>query len=127
MAVPMQKMTSRWRRRLARPNKVCIDNDNRVDITGMESVIATGLGAVDYLAAGTNDPELSFNNQQNHRGLGDVNLDLRGLNTDNTLYADAGDDVIEGRSGDDLAVGWRRQRRFRFLAARLRMPAITLM
>jgi hypothetical protein len=82
-----------------------IDNDNRVDITGMESVIATGLGAVDYLAAGTNDPELSFNNQQNHRGLGDVNLDLRGLNTDNTLYADAGDDVIEGRSGDDLLSG----------------------
>lgn len=81
------------------------DSATRVDITGMENVIATGLGAVDYLAAGTNDPELAFNNQQNHRALGDVNLDLRGLNTANTLYADAGDDVVEGRAGDDLLSG----------------------
>ncbi len=43
----------------------------------MDSVIATGLGGVDYLAAGSNDPELVFNNQQNHYGY-NGDLDLRG-------------------------------------------------
>ena len=40
-------------------------------VTGFENVIATGLGAIDYLAAGTNSPELNFANQQNFLGLGD--------------------------------------------------------
>ena len=32
----------------------------RVTVTNMENVDATGLGGIDYLAAGTNDPELNF-------------------------------------------------------------------
>jgi len=49
----------------------------RVDMTGMESVIATGMGAIDYKAAGANTPELTFTNQQNHFAYVG-NLDLRG-------------------------------------------------
>lgn len=76
----------------------------RAQVQDFESVIATGLGAVDYLAAGANDPELHFANQQNHFAfIG--NLDLRGTNDDNTLYATAGNDVIEGREGNDQLSG----------------------
>ncbi len=39
---------------------------SRVTVTNMENVVATGLGAVDYLASGANKPELMFTNQQNH-------------------------------------------------------------
>ncbi len=74
-------------------------------VADMENVIATGLGDLDYLAAGTNDPELGFNNQQNFDGIGDVDLSLRGTTGDNILFADAGDDVIEGREGDDSLMG----------------------
>jgi Ca2+-binding RTX toxin-like protein len=49
----------------------------RVTVTNMESVIATGMGGIDYLASGSNDPELTFNNQQNH-GAFVGSLDLRG-------------------------------------------------
>lgn len=73
----------------------------RVTVTNMENVIATGLGAVDYVAAGTNDPELNFANQQNHFAYtGD--LDLRGTDGVNTLYASVGTDVLEGREGGTL-------------------------
>ena len=88
----------------------------RSTVTNMESVIATGLGALDFLAAGTNDPELTFDNQQNFLGLESVDLDLRGLDgangnvdedrvVDNTLYANSGDDVLEGRGGNDNLSG----------------------
>jgi len=94
----------------------------RVTTTGMESVIATGLGRVDYVAAGTNAPELTFTNQQNHFRY-DGSLDLRGTEgsvgtldvtingvlqagvANNTLYASAGSDVLEGRTGDDRLSG----------------------
>jgi hypothetical protein len=50
-----------------------------VTVSNMENVIATGLGAVDYAAAGTNTPELGFDNIQNFKGyVGD--MDLRGTN-----------------------------------------------
>jgi len=77
---------------------------NRVQVQDMENVIATGLGAVDYKAAGSNDPELNFNNQQNHFAY-NGNLDLRGTTGSNTLYAAAGSDVIEGREGNDMLSG----------------------
>lgn len=77
---------------------------SRAQVQDFNSVIATGLGAVDYLAAGANDPELQFNNQQNHLAfIG--NLDLRGNGSDNVLYATAGADVLEGRAGDDALSG----------------------
>jgi RTX calcium-binding nonapeptide repeat (4 copies) len=76
----------------------------RVAVTNMESIIATGMGAVDYLAAGTNDPELNFNNRQNHFAY-DGDLDIRGTDGANTLYAAAGSDVIEGREGKDKLSG----------------------
>jgi hypothetical protein len=79
-------------------------SSSRVDVTSMESVIATGLGGVDYLAAGSNDPELVFNNQQNHFAYGGA-LDLRGNWYDNTLYASDGADILEGRGGDDSLSG----------------------
>lgn len=77
---------------------------NRVQVQDMENVIATGLGAVDYKAAGSNNPELNFNNQQNHFAY-NGNLDLRGTTGANTMYAAAGSDVIEGREGNDLLSG----------------------
>lgn len=76
----------------------------RVTVTGMESVIVTGLGAVDYYAAGSNNPDLVFQNQQNfQRYNGDVQL--RGSNGANTLYASTGKDVLEGRAGNDNLSG----------------------
>ncbi len=62
-----------------------IDAGDRVTVTNMENVIATGLGAIDYLAAGTNNPELGFNNQQNQYAYDDGNLDLRGTFGTETL------------------------------------------
>ncbi|WP_031430945.1 hypothetical protein [Methylomicrobium agile] len=76
----------------------------RVTVTDMENVIATGLGSIDYLASGANDPELHFANQQNHFAY-EGDLDLRGTYGDNILYANTGDDVIEGRKGNDLLSG----------------------
>ena len=81
----------------------------RVTVQNMESVIATGLGGVDYAAAGTNNPELLFTNIQN-QGRYTGNLDLRGTEgtagaASNTLYASNGADVLEGRSGDDKLSG----------------------
>ena len=46
-------------------------------ITGNENVNASGLGGIDYMAAGSNDPDLAFANQQNYRGVSS-DLDLRG-------------------------------------------------
>lgn len=84
----------------------------RNTVTGMESVIATGMGAIDYKAAGANTPELTFTNQQNQMGY-QGNLDLRGSGytgglgetVDNVLYANSGTDVLEGRHGRDLLSG----------------------
>ncbi|MCB1670483.1 MAG: hypothetical protein R3F41_09380 [Gammaproteobacteria bacterium] len=79
-------------------------SSNRVDVDNMENVIATGMGSIDYRAAGTNDPELSFNNQQNIGAI-DAHVDLRGTSGNNWLLAASGDDVIEGRGGDDILSG----------------------
>ena len=114
----------------------------RTLVTGIESVITTGLGAIDYAAAGTNNPELHFNNQQNFQAL-NANVDLRGIDggndsgtsrvfgiytatnfgnrnpddpipaaeqfgvnrADNVLYANTGNDVLEGRGGADFLSG----------------------
>jgi len=136
----------------------------RVQVQDMENVIATGLGAIDFKAAGANSADdLAWANQQNFQGY-TGNLDLRGTyatlatsnSTDsdgipfganldptaavttiandgltttivtpwkaaggaivgtqttvttaavggvNTLYANAGDDVLEGRTGGTL-------------------------
>ncbi|WP_284615604.1 hypothetical protein [Aquabacterium humicola] len=76
----------------------------RAQVQDFDNVIATGLGSVDYLAAGANDPELVFANQQNHFAF-TGNLDLRGNGNDNTLYAVGGADVLEGRMGNDALSG----------------------
>lgn len=76
----------------------------RVTMTNMDSIIATGMGAIDYKAAGTNNPELLFTNQQNQKGYSG-NLDLRGTSGANVLYATDGADVIEGRGGNDSLSG----------------------
>ena len=52
--------------------------DNRALVQDIENVNATGLGMIDYQAAGTNDPDLAFANQQNYMQLQGVDLDLRG-------------------------------------------------
>lgn len=83
-----------------------------VALQGMESVIATGLGAIDFDADGTNASELAsgitdqktFTNQQNFGGL-NADMDLRGSDVDNTLYANTGEDTLEGRAGDDNLSG----------------------
>lgn len=77
----------------------------RVTVTNMESVIATGMGAIDYLASGANPAEdLAFRNQQNHFAY-TGSMHLRGTSGVNTLYASDGDDVIEGREGNDKLSG----------------------
>lgn len=76
----------------------------RVDVTLMENFIATGMGAADYRAAGSNTPELGFNNQQNVFQY-DGDLDIRGSDETNVLYSSSGDDTIEGRQGDDFMSG----------------------
>ena len=76
----------------------------RVGTTGMETVNTTGLGAIDYKAAGSNTPDLVFNNQQNYFGL-NTNVDLRGNGVDNVLLANSGNDTLEGRGGDDVLSG----------------------
>ncbi|WP_293677596.1 hypothetical protein [uncultured Phenylobacterium sp.] len=53
------------------------DDRSATTIVGIENVNATGLGGIDYVAAGSNDPELVFANQQNYRGIVS-DLDLRG-------------------------------------------------
>lgn len=94
---------------------------NRVQVQDMEDVIATGLGAIDYKAAGGNSAtDVTFQNQQNFQAY-NGNLDLRGTSVKeefthgnvtepaqtgaNTLYAAAGADTIEGRTGNDLLSG----------------------
>lgn len=85
----------------------------RVTATGLENVILTGLGGVDYLAGGGNTPELGFNNQQ-FLDAYEGDADLRGTddssenaNGSNVLYASSGDDTLEGRGGDDFLSGGR--------------------
>lgn len=76
----------------------------RVTTTQMESVNTTGLGRIDYKAAGSNTPDLVFANQQNYFGL-NSNVDLRGGGADNALLANTGSDTLEGRGGDDVISG----------------------
>lgn len=78
--------------------------DYRVVVEGINNIDASGLGGIDYFAAGSNNPETAFNNQQNHLGA-DWNLDLRGSNGDNGLFAGGGNDVLEGRKGNDTLQG----------------------
>ncbi|MDD2734508.1 MAG: hypothetical protein PHF56_11255 [Desulfuromonadaceae bacterium] len=81
------------------------ESTHRVQVQDMENVIATGLGALDYKAAGANSAtDVTFQNQQNFQAY-NGNLDLRGTDGDNTLYAAAGIDTIEGRAGNDLLSG----------------------
>jgi len=47
-------------------------------VTGIENLNASGLGRIDFEAAGTNDPDLFFENQQNHRGT-NLDIDIRGI------------------------------------------------
>ena len=83
----------------------------RVTTTGMETVNTTGLGAVDYKAAGSNTPDLVFSNQQNYFGLNTA-VDLRGNGVDNVLLANNGNDALEGRGGDDVLSGGAGDDRF---------------
>jgi len=73
----------------------------RTTIQDMENVIATGLGAVDYDTDGTNTGELSHISQVNQLGY-EGDLTLRGTAGVNTLYANTGDDILEGRQGGTL-------------------------
>lgn len=85
----------------------------RVTVTGMDNIDATGLGAIDYYAAGNNLPELVFANHQNFDGY-NGNLQLLGSQGENQLYAGNGDDIIEGRSGRDDLEGNGGKDRFYF-------------
>lgn len=52
-------------------------------VSNVEGVITTGLGDIDYRAAGSNSPEAVFNNQQNHQGSV-ARFDVRGIDSDAT-------------------------------------------
>ncbi len=81
------------------------NESNRVTVTNMENVNATGLGAIDFDVDGGNTSEVSFMNQANYFGVNGDDLDLRGNSANNNLYANTGDDVLEGRSGNDNLMG----------------------
>ena len=85
-----------------------------VTVTGVESVIATGLGAIDFRPTGTNTPELLKAGAQQNFGAIDANLVLLGSGADNTLYANTGSDIVEGRGGDDNLSGGIGNDRFVF-------------
>lgn len=57
-----------------------------VTATTVEGLIATGLGDIDYKAAGTNSPELTFSNQQNYQGS-IAKFDVRGADSDEAVAA----------------------------------------
>lgn len=76
----------------------------RTQVQDFGNIDATGLGSIDYKAAGANNPELDFTNQQNFWGY-NGDMTLRGNWGDNRLYAGAGDDVLEGRHGNDDLMG----------------------
>jgi len=63
-----------------------------VTATTVEGLIATGLGDIDYKAAGTNSPELTFSNQQNYQGS-IAKFDVRGANSDEAVAAGIGASV----------------------------------
>lgn len=74
----------------------------RTLVADMESVIATGMGAIDYDTDGTNAGDMAHTSQMNFQAFSG-NLDLRGTSGVNTLYAAGGDDVLEGRLGGTLS------------------------
>ena len=60
-------------------------DQSETTVVNFENVIATGMGAIDYLAAGSNDPDLVFNNEQNFYGTA-VDLELRGTDGDTVVF-----------------------------------------
>jgi hypothetical protein len=88
------------------------DGPARAQVQDFENVIATGLGAIDYDTDGANNGELNHVTRMNfagHQGdmtlRGTENTKAAGDPVDNILYANTGNDVLEGRSGDDRLSG----------------------
>lgn len=73
----------------------------RTTVQDFENVIATGLGAIDYDTDGTNAGDIGHTSQMNI-GAYQGDLTLRGTDGVNVLYANTGNDVIEGRAGGTL-------------------------
>ena len=69
-------------------------------VTGIEGLIATGLGEIDYKAAGNNTAELTFNNQQNYTGSL-AQFDVRGVNVDNISTTMFGNYWTDANFGQD--------------------------
>ncbi|MQP64537.1 hypothetical protein GE253_04175 [Niveispirillum sp. SYP-B3756] len=84
-------------------------------ILNTENVIATGLGSLDYDVDGSNKNDINVKSQQNFAGI-NANLALRGTDVSNVLYANTGNDVIEGRGGADSLSGGRGNDTFVFQA-----------
>ena len=92
-------------------------------VVGFENFNASGLGGIDYLAAGGNAIEdgasnrlvggLNFENQQNYRAS-TSDIDVRGTGGRgadgaqgaNFLATGLGNDTLEGRGGDDILTGY---------------------
>ena len=70
-------------------------------VTDIEHFNASGLGAIDYKAAGTNDPDLFFENQQNYRGTS-LDIDIRGVDDAriDPNNDEQGEDSTPARAGD---------------------------
>ncbi len=73
----------------------------RTTVQDFENVIATGLGAIDYDTDGTNTGDIGHTSQMNI-GAYHGDLTLRGTDGVNVLYANTGNDVLEGRKGGTL-------------------------
>ncbi|MER2538975.1 MAG: hypothetical protein ABTQ26_07020, partial [Azonexus sp.] len=69
-------------------------------VANVEGLIATGLGDIDYKAAGSNSPELKFNNQQNYQGSV-AKFDVRGVNSDANSTTKFGTYWTDGNFGQD--------------------------
>lgn len=73
-------------------------------VQNVEGFIATGLGDIDYKAAGSNSPELKFNNQQNYQASV-AKFDVRGVDVDANSTTKFGAYYTDGNFGQDGADG----------------------
>lgn len=73
-------------------------------VATVDGLIATGLGDIDYKAAGSNSPELKFSNQQNYQGSVSK-FDVRGVNSDAASTTKFGSYWTDSNFGQDTANG----------------------
>lgn len=70
-------------------------------VTTVDALIATGLGVIDYKAAGSNSPELTFTNQQNYQGS-TARFDVRGVSADEAAITGGAGGLVDANDDGTL-------------------------